>query len=548
MQKISFLLIALCLLNSCAYYFGPNRIAEHFEGDDSFPSVRHSDEQIVEVKSDESEHYPLVKYWASYDLLDWQEHAKVRANRIVLAKLADDKDIFEVNNYLLNAKPNAKLGTKWTMNPKGDYDFTEVVLAFILNKYGNNPRKLYPVVARHIAQNLIISGGDKMHLKTPGTLKLMHETENHILMGITAQYLKNQWVYHNLKEEEIYNNQMNGVEDFLVNFLSDIRQGGFYEYNSDPYSGYSLTALLILHDQAESTVLKELSKEILDQTFFQYALGSLDFRMYPPMRRRLSRAFDPDLYKNPINSVALTLYALSKDMPVNSDWVQHNLHQGLIATLSSYRLPERVITKLEGDKYEYYLKVGRGPNGSPEIYSGSDNYLITAGGVRPNFAAQLAHRPTTLMMHDGSVMLDDLFYLYSNRKLKNRNHTGVYEHFAVVDGSVHIPMNKKPKIQDENWSIFIEKGIYIAVYQTEKVGLIALFPEWKSDALTLLNDLKTINSDDNLTNDFVFPDSKTQISYRLKSCKKKWMITLINNEKTDRKFLKWQRYELNKQD
>lgn len=543
-MKNILLLLFLFSLNSCAYYFGKNKIAKHFENDYSFPEIEDQRQKTNQI--DICQNYPIVKYWANYKLPDWQEKAKVQANRVVLAKIAADKDIFEVNNYLLNATPNATLGTKWRFNPNGDYDFTEIVLAFILNKYGNNPEKLYPNVTRHIAQNLIISGGSKMHLKTPGTLKLMWETENHILMGISAQYLKNQWMFENVSMMEEYDNTQNGVEDFLANFLSDIKSGGFYEYNSDPYSGYSLTALLILHDQAKSATLKELCKEILDQTFYQYALSSLDFRMYAPMRRRLNRASDPDLYRNPVNSIALTLYALAKDMPVNSDWVRHNLHQGLIATLSSYRLPKQVISKLEGDKYSYFLKVGRGPNGAPEIYSGSDKYLLSAGGMRPNFTTQLAFRPTTLLLHDGSTMLYDLFYLESNRKEKNKNLTGAWKRFAVVDGVLNIPENKQVLINDGNWSIFNEKDIFIATYQDEKMALLAIFPEWTGDAVNLLSEIKLVNNEQSIAKSFVFPDTKDIIEYQLNSCKKRWMITAINGNKTDRKFLKWKRFELQK--
>lgn len=543
-MKNTLIILFLFSLNSCAYYFGPNRIAQHFENDNSFPQIE--DQRQKTNQTDVCQNYPIVKYWASYELPDWQEKAKVQANRVVLAKIAADKDIFKVNNYLLNASPNATLGTKWRFNPNGDYDFTEIILAFILNKYGNNPKKLYPNVSRHIAQNLIISGGGEMHIKTPGTLKLMWETENHILMGISAQYLKNQWMYEYVSMSDKYNNIQNGVEDFLIDFLTDIKSGGFYEYNSDPYSGYSLTALLILHDQAKSETLKELSKEILDQTFYQYALSSLDFRMYPPMRRRLNRAFDQDLYRNPVNSIALTLYALAKDMPVNSDWVRHNLHQGLIATLSSYRLPDQVVSKLEGDKYSYFLKIGRGPNGAPEIYSGSDNYLLSAGGMRPNFTTQLAFRPTTLLLHDGSTMLYDLFYLESTRKEKNKNLTGVWKRFAIVDGLINIPENKKAFVSDENWSIFKEKNILIATYQNKKMALLAIFPEWRGDALNLLSEIKLANSEKHLAKYFVFPDSKDTVEFKLNSCRKKWMITKVNGNNTARKFLKWKRFELEK--
>lgn len=538
-------LIPILILNSCTYYFGINRFERHFRKDESFKFERNDQNQASKSSTVNYAKHPLVMHWAEMELPNWQESAKVTANRVVLAKLAAGRDVFEVNSYLLKALPNATIGTKWKLNPNGDYDFTEVVLAYILNKFSADTTVLLPVVAKHIAEKLIISGGDKPHLKTPGTSGLLRETENHVLMGTSALYLKNQWVYENLNQNVDYDNSTNGVEQFLVKFLTSLSKSGFYEFNSDPYSGYSLTAILMLHEQSNSSKIKLLCQQVLDQTFYHHALASLNFNFYPPIRRRMERANDPNFSKNPLNSLALTLYAKAKNEWVTTDLVQHNYHQALIGVLTSYSLPDEVIGILDGNKEEYFLKIGRGPNSSPEIYSGSADYLITAGGLKQKPASQLGSRPITLILNDEAKMLDEVFHLRSNKNAEKLNHTGVWQRFAVVDGKAFIPKEKNAVLEKENWSIYKEGEMYISIFQNTEMALLAVFPNWEQSAEELLQNIEMHNKLENLSQRFTFPDSKHTVSYDLSSKRKKWVITYINGQKTNRKFLKWERFQYN---
>jgi len=538
------LIIPVIFLNSCTYYFSVNHFDNHFKKDSSFNFERNSSTNFSKNNQVAYIQQPMVMHWAEMDFADWQKSAKLTANRIVLAKLAAGVDVFETNAYLLKATPNATIGTKWKLNPNGDYDFTEVVLAFMLNKFGNDSSIILPAVANHIAENLIVSGGSKPHLKTPGTLGLLRETENHVLMGTTALYLKNQWVLANTNTNIEFDNSINGVEQFLIKFLSSLTKSGFYEFNSDPYSGYSLTAILMLQDQAKSLEIKQLCQIILDQTFYQHALSSLNFKFYPPIRRIMERANDPQLSKNPVNSLALTFYAMAKNQLVETDWVQHNYHQALIALLSSYTLPNEIVNILDGEKEHYFLKVGRGPNSAPEIYSGSSNFLITAGGVNQKPASQLGYRPTTLLLNDKAENLEDVFHLISNRKKEKWNHTGVWDRLAVVDGTVAIPKDKLPLISDNNWSIFKENNLLIAVFQSTEMALLTVYEEWKGSEIELLKALTQSNSKESLFTAFKFPDTNDEVKYNLNSKKKRWMITHVNGNKVNRKFLKWQRFEI----
>jgi hypothetical protein len=521
---------------------GINRFERSFKQDDSFVFERKSD-----VISCEQPYWqqPIVQDWANRPLADWQEQAKVTANRILMAKIALKTNPAEVNRYMLNSIPNAKSGTKWFMNPNGDYDFTEIALSFILNKYGNDTTRIYPEVAQHLAMNLIVSEGGDLHLHTPGTLWLMRETENHILMGNIAQYLKNQWVYNNLYIEKKYDNQRNGVEQFLVNHLQTLLKTGFYEFNSDPYSGYSLTALLILHASAKSVELQILSQQILDNVFYQYAHSSLDFRYYPPMRRRMERAEDPNLVRNPINSLAQTLFAMQTKCVATTDFPQHNHHQALIALLADYRLPGEIIEMLKQREETYLLKIGHGPKSSPEIYSAGSGYLLSAGGVQPRKVSQVGVRPIALFTASNATDLEDVFHIKSDEPMAKWNHTGVWHRIAVAEGKVHVPESAEMIAQADPWSVYRQDNSYIAVYQDEIFGLLAIFPSNYADGCVLLMQLMDNNPESSVSEGkFTYPDIKPIVKFDVSARKNRWVIKSVNGIDLDRKTFQWKRWDM----
>jgi len=73
-----------------------------------------------------------------------QGDEKVKNTRVLMAKLWMKKDLEEVNKTILNTKVRGVSGSRWKMNPKGDYDFTETVLITILYLFGDKPDILFP--------------------------------------------------------------------------------------------------------------------------------------------------------------------------------------------------------------------------------------------------------------------------------------------------------------------------------------------------------------------------------------------------------------------
>ena len=200
----------------------------------------------------------------------------------------------------MEAEPVGRSGTSSFTNKKGDYDFTEIILCSLLYMFGDQPELLYPETRDHLLNHLMIDVGNKSRTRAPRTLGIVGETENHVLMTETSRYLKNQWIFTHGNPDPQYDNNRNGLETFLSNYLEEMAKTGFFEFNSDPYMGYTLTALLTLHAWADSDLLKKQTINILHEANFKYLLSSYNFRRYPPFRRRMEKAQNPELDKHPI--------------------------------------------------------------------------------------------------------------------------------------------------------------------------------------------------------------------------------------------------------
>lgn len=247
--------------------------------------------------------------------------------RIVLGKLTVGKDVDDVNTYLRAATPWAGIGSTWGLRPNGDYDFSLPPLTAILYLFGDRPDLLYPETPDHLLGVLLNQEGEGFRVTVPGSLHLVQETENHILMTEGSRYLKNQWLREHGSAEPHYDNRLNGLESRLVSSIGELELAGPYEFNSNPYAEYAL----------------------------------MDLTNHP---------------HNAMMRVWADLGADRVEIPV-----ENNTHQALYAAFMPYRLTaEHLAVPLPVNR-RYYVRIGRGPEASPEIYSAGNGYLHSAGGT-----------------------------------------------------------------------------------------------------------------------------------------------------------------------
>jgi hypothetical protein len=475
--------------------------------------------------------------WAGKPIADNKLSGKNDIPRILLAKLLLKQDIPKVNETIMKLKAWGNTGSSWALNKKGDYDFSLTILTTILWFNGDNAELLYPETKNYLLNTLLTEDGGKFRYTAPRTLGLVAETENHVLMTEGSRYLKNRWLMLHGDKDALYDNIQNEMEDKILTFLGTMKTNGLYEFNSLPYTGYTITALLNLEAFASDKVKKE-ARDVLDYMNWCYALGSYQLKHYPPMRRRYDKAYVTELTTDYHSIFMKSWLSFSPVDNYNKNIEKGSLH-ALIGCCMPYRPQDKVVEMEFYKGNGYFVKLGHGPDACPEIYAAGKHFLLSAGGANRGERSLIVARPITLFLDDTVENLSETIHLAGpgNDYLK-WNNTGVYKNFACAAGPVFIPSSFIPVATKDNWSVFVMKdSVSVIVFSTGKLGLIAIFEGIQT--LGLLDEILKANPDnDKLQNQFQFPGGR-KISYNVNAPLNKWVITSENDSLLDRYFDKW---------
>jgi len=479
----------------------------------------------------------IINHWSSRTLNEIKEKGKVDAPRVLLANLVANKYITETNAFIVQMQVNGVTGSKWAMNKKGDYDFPLTILTTILWKFGDQPSKLFPATATYMLDVLMTESGNKFRYATPKTLGLVRETENHILMTEGSRYLKNRWLMLHGNANPIYNNSSNGMEQKLLDELANMKTNGLYEFNSLPYIGYTITALLNLEAYGSDT-MQLAARDVLDYMNWTYALGSYQLKHYAPMRRRYEKAGIQELTTD-YHSVFMKAWLSYSPFNFDSSKGQTNSPHSLMAVTMPYRPSDQVVQWQNNKGNGYYVKLGHGPKASPEIYSAGKHFLLSAGGVNRGEQSLIVARPISLFLNDHAKKQSETFNIAGpGTDFKGWNNTGVYKNFACAAGPVNIPTNCKAVIQKGNWSLYqLQDGIMLVVYSTAQFGLMAIFEN--NTISNLFDQIVSQNANEQKINtSFQFPNGE-KIGYDVMAAKSKWVIESVNDQQQNRDFDKW---------
>lgn len=483
----------------------------------------------------------ILNHWASQQLGDWQKNGKVGSPRALMARFILNRDLDAANAYLAKATPWGKVGSSWALHPEGDYDFTLAGLIPILFLFGDKPAVLYPDTRNHLLNVLLTLEGGDPKIFVPRTLGLVRDTENHLLMTEGSRYLKNRWLMLHGSTDTKHNNAVNGLETWILNMLEELRQAGLYEFNSIPYEGYSLTALLNL-EAFGSEKVKRAARNLLDQLNWNYALGSLSFRRFPPFRRQYSHANDTSL-NGDRHTPLIKLWISLLSGFTNNLSVRSGRHIALWACWSPYRLPDKTARWILEKPTNYFVKIGHGPASSPEIFSGGPGYLLSAGGVNRGKRSLVVARPITLILDDGATDLSELLHMAGpGKKIRKWNNTGVWKDFAVAAGPVSIPNNWIPDMTGKLWSVYHPgKDLCLAIHSRADLGIV--FLSRSDNPQAVLTAVEEVNGDSEiLKNSFQNPEG-SRISYDSVAPHNKWVIRSIDEKPVNRRFDYWPRLE-----
>jgi hypothetical protein len=110
------------------------------------------------------------------------------------------------------------------------------------------------------------------------------ETENHLWMINSTQYLNNQYLITNGATG--YWDDQNDLREWILKHLQTTAQNDFLEYNSRPYQRYSLSAIVNLADFANDPDVRIGARLVLEQAIAKYAVTSNEGRRLAPFRRK----------------------------------------------------------------------------------------------------------------------------------------------------------------------------------------------------------------------------------------------------------------------
>lgn len=525
--------IVIAILGGIGFFYSQN--SQQVILDPGNISVPH--ERTISWNVDSQFKDSIIGMWAQKTVEYGPKKGKVDNPRILLARLHARTNVHETNQIIMGMKPWGVSGSSWALNKLGDYDFTFTVLTTILWQFGDHPELLYKKTLDHLLNVLLIEEGNKFRRTAPKTLGLFPETENHILMTEGSRYLKNRWLALHGNDDPKYDNISNGMESKILGVLDEMKTNGLYEFNSMPYIGYTITALLNLEAYASQKVRKE-ARDVLDYMNFCYAIGSYDYKYFPPMRRRYDRA---NWHKLTTGYHSVFMKAWMSFLPgakTNFDIGRGAAH-ALMGACMPYRIADSITELLFEKGNGYFVKMGHGKGACPEIYAASKNYLLSGGGANRGKKSQIVARPITLFINDDAKNLEETFHLSGpGTDFMAWNNTGVYKNFACAAGPVSIPKSHQPVFKSNTWSVF-EGGenLLLAVFSSEQLGIMAIFEN--EDPEKIVRDLEQANPDmESLKTHFQFPGGSL-IEYDLKAPKHKWVITQVDKTNLDREYDNW---------
>ena len=469
----------------------------------------------------------LLKFWVDKGIPHRTGIRNLSNNRVLMALLFSRSKVPEVNEFIMTLRRSGRTGSTHKLHPRADYDFDLNSWATILHLFGDDPTVLYPETVEHITSVMMAPDRTRPSIFVPWTLGTFLETENHVLMTEGSYYLCSKWLEDRERLRGSDHPSVKDREAFLTRYLDSILHKGFYEFNSDPYSSYTLHALLNL-DGFSSENIRNKARELLDRTFFFYRIGSLSDRRYPPFRRRMDRSSVTSLKEDGARPFMVTWEDGRK-----AEEVIGPAH-ALVGSLLPYRPPLWTEQNCQWAGKAFTAMLGHGPRSSPEIYSKGKGFLITAGGVHRGSISRIVNRPTTLLLDDGADDLSEVAHIGGlGADQRKFNNTGVVRNIAVGPGPVTVPDDWTGKVNGI-WTIYDRPGTSIMVHSRRGFGILCVLQNSAPS-----NDLAIINEDrERLVREFRWNGARSA-TYDVHSPNDRWSVLSLDGIRTDRRIDLW---------
>jgi hypothetical protein len=238
----------------------------------------------------------------------------------------------------------------------------------------------------------------------------------------------------------------------------------------------------------------------------------------------------------------LKVWATLYDNSLSID-ISRGEHHALWATFVSYKPADKVMEWILNKPKSYFVKMGHGYNSCPEIISGDNEYLLSAGGANQGRRSLIVAKPIILFLNDSASEMEDTFHMFGpGDNFVDWNNTGVYQDFACAKGKVNFPKGKQAITSSANWQIFsITEDVFLATFSKKELGLMVIVHS--NSAKNVLEKIIQNNSDERQLNHRFHHPNGNIIEYDLESPKDQWVITSVNKNSTGRNFSKWAFFE-----
>ncbi|MEK6623885.1 MAG: hypothetical protein AABY86_02890, partial [Bdellovibrionota bacterium] len=408
-----------------------------------------------------------------------------------VARLMKGVEIAQIEASLLDPKavPFAKYGTDIVIlgglcKRVGDYDFTMqglIRMLYVSQRFA--PIPLSKEAFDKTLFTLITAKGWEHYTHfSLGLCGVHRDTENHILMTETSRLLANQLMFKHpdVQDKERYDNQKNGMNAWMLNFLQYFFEDYFEEYNSRPYQGYTVMTLNNLDSFSVDEKVQTKAHMILDMLSGVFAVQSNGGRRSTPFRRQpeyegLSDILSGDGEIGRFNLlVGQYDYLANLRRPYVPPYAEHFM---LATAVSDYRPePDLLDLIIKESKQEFFQTIH---HGGVEIYSQAPFYTISAGGRYLNkldVATKLQDgwaRPTTIMPTlEATSEIVNWPRFEGHRARMKRQNTCVFSNFAC-GLNLKLPVSLPPSCLEKkgSWNFYhldqncsLNWGIHLAVW------------------------------------------------------------------------------------
>jgi len=286
----------------------------------------------------------------------------------------------EVNNAIRRQEIKSRSGTTSDKCGRtGEYD---VLLKGYISIYFKYRDLLEPDVRYRVIKLLNKSGP---HDPADDTIcdGIVGETENHHFNIEASRYLTNQ-ILHVTSAEPDYDNARNGMNEYMLGELQKIFHRDFLEYNSRPYSRYTIIDLQNLYDFAQDPRVRTAAWMVLDYISAKVAVSTNDQRRNPPYRRHFSDYRDSmfssraDPVVGRFNIYLAPTVAMSEMRPPST--VGGAASEMVLAAGSSYDPPRFILDLMIDPSHRTFYQ--RLQHAGFEIYASDPEFLITAQGIK----------------------------------------------------------------------------------------------------------------------------------------------------------------------